>query len=140
MTDSTSARTPQTLKPATAAKKLGVHLPATPDDFRAEGITRTQLAAWLEEPPAWLVELRREGPHPRSVVAQKLGVSNSGLARAGVDDVMTTAQIKELLERMPDWLRTERASLAAVRAEDARVKERDAERAARAEREGRTGR
>lgn len=137
MTDSTPARTPQTLKPATAAKKLGVYLPATPEEFQQQGLTREQLAAHVAEPPEWLAELRRTGPHPRQVVAQKLGISTSGLARAGVDDVMTTAQIKELLERMPDWLRQERASLADVRAEDQRVAERDAERAARAEREAR---
>ncbi|WP_460512024.1 DUF5997 family protein [Frigoribacterium salinisoli] len=140
MTDSTPKPGPQTLKPATAAKKLGVYLPATPDEFQANGVSHAELAQLVAEPPEWLAELRRTGPHPRPVVAQKLGVSASGLARAGVDDVMTTAQIKELLERMPDWLRQERASLAAVREEDQRVKERDAERAARAEREERTGR
>jgi hypothetical protein len=48
-------------------------------------------------------------------VARRLGISNSGLARAGQPDVMTTAQIKQLLGEMPDWLAAERARLAATR-------------------------
>jgi hypothetical protein len=79
--------------------------------------------------------LRREGPHPRPVVAAKLGISNSGLTRGGIDEPLTTAQIKELLVAPPQWLVTERATQAAVRAEKIRVAERDKERAARNPRE-----
>ena len=110
------------MKPATAAKKLGVLLSATPAEFQEGVVTRSEYAALQSDPPEWLAELRRIGPHPRQVVAAKLGVSTSGLARAGVDDSMTTAQIKELLETMPEWLVSERSVQAQVRAENVRIK------------------
>lgn len=123
---STSKKT-QLLKPATAAKKLGVHLPATPEGFRESMVSREELERLQTEPPAWLVELRRDGPHPRPVVAEKLGVSIAGLARAGVDEALTTAQIDALLADRPEWLRHEREVQAGVRAENRRIKrERDA--------------
>ena len=118
------------MKPATAAKKLGIYLPAAPDDFRDREISRTELDALTADPPQWLQTLRAEGPHPRDVVARKLGVSNSGLARGGITEALTTAEIKALLADPPRWLVDERATQAAVRAENARVKQRDAERAA----------
>lgn len=121
----------QTMKPATAAKKLGILLEAAPEEFRSGVVSREELAALQAEPPAWLEQLRREGPHPRTVVAAKLGVSNSGLARGGVTEPLTSAEIKALLEAPPEWLVAERATQAAVRAEKQRVKERDAERRAR---------
>jgi hypothetical protein len=121
----------QTMKAATAAKKLGIYLPAAPEEFRDREISRTELDELSAEPPEWLVALRAEGPHPRDVVAHKLGVSNSGLARGGVTEALTTAQIKALLEAPPEWLVAERATHAAVHAENARVKARDAERAQR---------
>lgn len=111
------------MKPATAAKKLGVLLEATPEEFRAEPLTREAFLALQADPPEWLAELRRTGPHPRDVVAARLGVSNSGLARAGVRDVMTTDEIKQLLQEMPAWLVQERATQAGVRAENARLKQ-----------------
>ncbi len=120
------------MKPETAAKKLGVLLQATPDDFRSTPMTRTAFDALRTDPPEWLEHLRRVGPHPRPVVAAKLGVSVSGLARAGVDEPLTTDEIKQLLETMPEWLVRERATQAAVRAENVRVKEQRAARAARA--------
>lgn len=119
------------MKAATAAKKLGIYLPAAPDDFREREISRTELDELTANPPEWLRTLRAEGPHPRDVVARKLGVSNSGLARGGVTEALTTAEIKALLADPPQWLVDERATQAAVRAENARVKQRDAERAAR---------
>ena len=64
-------------------------------------------------------------------MARKLGISTSGLARAGIDEALTTAQIKALLEDQPEWLRLERATQAEVRSENARIKQRDAERKAR---------
>ena len=79
----------QTMKPLTAAAKLGIYLPAAPEEFQTTPITRDELDALRDNPPAWLVELRRNGPFPRDVVAQKLGISRSGLARAGVSDAMT---------------------------------------------------
>ena len=122
---------PQTMKPATAAKKLGIYLPAAPDTFGDHDITRTELNALLAEPPAWLADLRRDGPHPRDVVAHKLGISVSGLARSGIADALTTAEIKDLLAAPPEWLVKERATQAEVHAENARIKARNAERAAR---------
>lgn len=98
----------QLLSPATAAKKLELYLPATPEEFRSTPISRTALAELQANPPEWLVTLRREGPHPRSVVSARLGVSNSALARGGVSDVMTTAEIQALLAEMPEWLVDER--------------------------------
>ncbi len=70
----------QTMKAATAAKKLGILLSAAPEEFRDRDISRTELDELNANPPAWLVDLRADGPHPRDVVARKLGVSNSGLA------------------------------------------------------------
>lgn len=122
---------PQAMKAATAAKKLGVYLPATPEEFQQRFITRDELDAWQTDPPQWLVELRQHGPHPRPVVAARLGVSISGLARGGVSDALTTEQITELREKNPEWLVRERKIQAEVRAEEERVRERDAQRAAK---------
>ena len=118
------------MKPETAAKKLGILLAAAPESFRAEPVTRTAFDELRTQPPAWLEELRREGPHPRPVVAQKLGVSISGLVRAGVEEPLTTAEIKALLQEMPEWLVRERATQAEVHAENARVKQERADKAA----------
>jgi hypothetical protein len=98
----------QLLSPKTAAEKLGVFLPATPDEFQATPIARDALQALQGDPPEWLTTLRREGPHPRGEVARRLGVSNSALARAGVSDSMTTTEIRTLLADLPDWLVAER--------------------------------
>jgi len=110
------------MKPVTAAKKLGVYLPATPEDFQSGEITRTAFLELQANPPEWLAELRRTGPHPRPVVAQKLGVSTSGLLRGGIEEALTTADIKALLEQKPAWLVEERARQAAVREDAQRVK------------------
>ena len=110
------------MKAETAAKKLGVLLDATPEDFRTGTITRSQLNELHESPPEWLVELRRMGPHPRPVVAAKLGVSIAGLRRAGIEEPLTTDRIQELLREKPEWLVRERATHAEVMAENARVK------------------
>ncbi|WP_228556283.1 DUF5997 family protein [Catenulispora pinisilvae] len=122
----TSQKSPQTMKPATAAKKLGVYLQATPAEFQEGVVSRDELDALQADPPQWLRDLRRDGPHPRPVVATKLGVSISGLARGGVDEALTTAQIEELKADQPEWLRTERAIQAEVRREAVRVKDKQA--------------
>ena len=124
------------MKPETAAKKLGVLLSATPAEFQEGPVSRETLDALLADPPEWLAELRRTGPHPRPVVAAKLGVSISGLARSDAPDTLTTAEIKTLLEQMPEWLVRERATQAAVRAENIRVKEERALKQARAAKVG----
>ncbi|WP_406207221.1 MULTISPECIES: DUF5997 family protein [unclassified Streptomyces] len=123
----TSHQSTQTMKPATAAKKLGVYLEATPAEFREGVVTRAELNALQAEPPAWLQELRANGPHPRPVVAQKLGVSIAGLARGGVTEALTTEQIEAVKQEQPEWLVKERATQAEVRKEAARLKQRDAE-------------
>lgn len=123
----------QIMKPATAAKKLGVYLPATPVSFQEEPITRSAFLELQANPADWLVELRKNGPHPRDVVARKLGVSTSGLARAEITEALTTEQIQELLRTLPAWLVQERAVHAEVNAENARVNARNAERRARSE-------
>lgn len=117
------------MKPATAAQKLGIYLPATPEEFKSTPVTRSQLNDMLASPPEWLVELRRTGPHPRTVVAAKLGVSNAGLARGGVTEPLTSAEISELLAAPPEWLVQERATQAAVRDEKVRIREKKAPKA-----------
>ncbi|WP_201297890.1 DUF5997 family protein [Nocardia sp. CY41] len=121
---------PQTMKPLTAADKLGIYLPAAPEEFRNAPISRAQLDALRNDPPEWLTELRRTGPFPRDVVARKLGVSNTGLTRAGVSDHLTAEEIDALLADPPEWLVHERENYAAVRAENERIKAKEAERRA----------
>lgn len=124
----TSHKTPQTMKPATAAKKLSVYLEATPVEFQEGVISRDELNALQASPPEWLRELRRNGPHPRQVVAARLGISISGLARGGIVDPLTTEEINALKADSPEWLQQERATQAEVRKEAARLKEKAAER------------
>ncbi len=93
-------------------------------------VSRAELNALQADPPQWLRDLRRDGPHPRPVVAAKLGVSIAGLARGGVTEPLTTEQIEALKQESPQWLERERATQAEVRKENARLKKRDAERAA----------
>ena len=119
----TSHNSTQTMKPATAAKKLGVYLEATPAEFREGVVSRDELNALQADPPQWLRELRRNGPHPRPVVAARLGISISGLARGGITEPLTTEQIDALKRDVPEWLRKERATQAEVRKEAVRIKE-----------------
>ncbi|GGX10726.1 hypothetical protein GCM10010353_27730 [Streptomyces chryseus] len=126
----TSHKNTQTMKPATAAKKLGVYLEATPAEFQEGVVSRTELNTLQTDPPEWLQELRRNGPHPRPVVAAKLGVSIAGLARGGVTEPLTTEQIDALKAQAPEWLEQERANLAEVRKEAVRIKEKNAQRSA----------
>ncbi|MFF3134745.1 DUF5997 family protein [Streptomyces mirabilis] len=123
----TSHQTTQTMKPATAAKKLGVYLEATPAEFQEGVVSRAELTALQADPPAWLQELRRNGPHPRPVVAARLGISIAGLARGGVTEALTTEQIDALKQEDPGWLRRERSTQAEVRKEEVRIKEKRAE-------------
>jgi hypothetical protein len=125
----TSEKPSQSMKPATAAKKLGIYMPAAPQEFQDNPVSRADFNELQSNPPAWLSELRRNGPHPRPEVARKLNVSIGGLARGGVDEPLTTEQITELLQNPPQWLVAERATQASVRAEAKRVK--DKEKAAR---------
>ncbi|GAB3957063.1 DUF5997 family protein [Streptomyces sparsus] len=129
----TSHQTSQTMKPATAAKKLGVYLEATPAEFQEGVVSRAELNALQADPPEWLQQLRRNGPHPRPVVASKLGVSISGLARGGVTEPLTTEQIEALKNESPEWLQKERATQAEVRKETVRIKEKQAAEARRAD-------
>ncbi|MEU9563959.1 DUF5997 family protein [Streptomyces sp. NPDC048161] len=124
----TSHKTAQTMKPATAAKKLGVYLEATPAEFQEGVVSRTELNTLQADPPEWLQELRRNGPHPRPVVAARLGISISGLARGGITEALTTEQIDALKTEAPEWLRQERATQAEVRKEAVRIKEKSAAR------------
>ncbi|MFH8987713.1 DUF5997 family protein [Streptomyces sp. NPDC017940] len=123
----TSHQTTQTMKPATAAKKLGVYLEATPAEFREGVVSRAEFTALQADPPQWLQDLRRTGPHPRPVVAAKLGVSISGLARGGVTEALTTEEIDALKSENPEWLQRERATQAEVRKETVRLKEKQRE-------------
>lgn len=118
----TPAKSSQTMKASTAAQKLGIFLPATPSSFQEGPISRDEFNELSANPPQWLVELRKTGPHPRDVVAHKLGISNSGLARSGVSDVMTSDEILGLLQAPPEWLVRERAVHFDVTEENARVK------------------
>lgn len=127
-----SRQNTQSMKPATAAKKLDVYLPATPQEFQDAPITRAELAALQADPPQWLRDLRKNGPHPKNLVAAKLGVSISGLARGGVEQALTTEQIDAIIAENPEWLVTERAAYQVVLREERRVKSLHAERAKRA--------
>ncbi|WP_248509309.1 DUF5997 family protein [Streptomyces sp. D2-8] len=124
----TSHQSTQTMKPATAAKKLGVYLEATPAEFQEGAVSRAELNELQANPPQWLQDLRRNGPHPRPVVAAKLGVSIAGLARGGVTEPLTTEQVEALKQEGPEWLERERATQAEVRKESARIKKKNAER------------
>ncbi|MET8159398.1 DUF5997 family protein [Sphaerisporangium sp. NPDC005289] len=118
------SKTTQTMKPATAAKKLGVLLSATPAEFQEGVVSRDELNELQSTPPAWLVELRRNGPHPKQVIAAKLRVSTSGLARSGITGPLTTAEIDALKAENPEWLERERTIYAEARKEALRLKER----------------
>ncbi len=112
------------MKPATAALKLEVYLPATPQEFQEGMVSREELDDLQRNPPQWLADLRRDGPHPRSVVAARLRVSNSGLARGGITDPLTTAQIAALIADPPPWLVRERETHAEAQRELRRLQER----------------
>jgi Family of unknown function (DUF5997) len=129
-----SHKTSQTMKPATAAKKLGIHLQAAPAEFQEGVVSRDELNALQADPPPWLSELREHGPHPRQVTAAKLGISIAGLARGGVTEPLTSEQIEALKTEMPDWLRRERETQAEVRRESVRIKEKHKQEAAGAAR------
>ncbi|NJC83943.1 hypothetical protein HC030_15445 [Planosporangium mesophilum] len=111
------------MKPSTAAQKLGVYLPATPREFQEGSVSREEFDELQHNPPQWLVDLRRNGPHPRSVVAARLRVSNSGLARGGITEPLTTAQIAALAADPPQWLARERETHAEARREQRRLQE-----------------
>ncbi|GAB2827001.1 DUF5997 family protein [Actinocorallia aurea] len=116
------AKTPQTMKPATAAKKLGILLSAAPSEFQEGPVSRDELNALQADPPAWLTDLRREGPHPKQVIAAKLHISISGLARGGITGPLTTAEIETLKTEKPEWLEREQTVQTEVRNEAARLK------------------
>lgn len=111
------------MKPATAASKLGILLGAAPEEFRTTPITRAELDALREDPPQWLVDLRRNGPFPRDVVAAKLGVSKSGLARARMTEPLDADQVGALLADPPEWLVCERETHREVVTEQERLRE-----------------
>jgi hypothetical protein len=113
----------QVMKPATAAQKLDVYLPATPREFQEGTVTREEFDELQRNPPQWLVDLRRNGPHPRNVVAARLRISNSGLARAGITEPLTTASIEALAADPPEWLTRERETHAETRREQQRLRE-----------------
>ena len=54
----------------------------------------------------------------RNVVASRLRVSIGGLARGGLTEALTTADIADLQADPPQWLREERASFAEVRRQE----------------------
>lgn len=116
------------MKPLTAANKLGILLQAAPQEFQSSPITRAELDALRASPPEWLTELRRNGPFPRDVVAQKLGISRSGLARGGITEALNAEQIGALIADPPAWLTRERETYREVIAEKARLKATSSER------------
>jgi hypothetical protein len=122
----------QVMKPATAALKLGVHLPATPREFQDGMVSREELDEMQANPPQWLADLRRDGPHPRNVVAARLRVSNSGLARGGITEPLLSTEIAALAADPPEWLVRERETHADTRREEQLLKERRAAEAAEA--------
>lgn len=105
------------MKPLTAAKKLGIYLPACPEEFQNSDLTHDQFVELQSNPPEWLAQLRREGPHPRPEVARRLGITITALKKNDMDKPLTTADIKALLADQPEWLAAARESLAKQRAE-----------------------
>lgn len=103
------------MRPVTAAKKLGIYLPAAPEEFQQGAVTHAELRELQDNPPEWLQELRLTGPHPRPEVARKLGISVTALKNAGMDKALTTAEIRQLLDDQPEWLQKARATLAEQR-------------------------
>lgn len=103
------------MKPVTAAKKLGIYLPATPQEFQDGAVTHAELRELQDNPPAWLQELRLSGPHPRPEVARKLGISVNALKQADMDKPLTTDEIRALLAEQPEWLEKARAAHAEQR-------------------------
>ncbi|GAB3831396.1 hypothetical protein GCM10027610_021460 [Dactylosporangium cerinum] len=122
------------MKPSTAALKLDVYLPATPQEFQDGMVSREELDEMQHNPPQWLADLRRDGPHPRNVVAARLRVSNSGLARGGITEPLTTAQIAALAADPPAWLTRERETHAENKREERRLQALREEEAALGER------
>ena len=112
----------QTLKPSTASSEITWPSVAAPEDFQSRSFTREEVDELRENPPAWLVELRRNGPFPRDVIASKLGISNSGLARGGITEPLDADQVGELLADPPAWLEHERTVHRRVVAENERLK------------------
>ncbi|WP_030920773.1 DUF5997 family protein [Streptosporangium amethystogenes] len=115
-------KTIQTMKPSTVAKKLGVPLLATPAEFQASVISRDELKELQSTPPAWLADLRRDGPHTKQVIAAKLKVSIAGLLRGGITVPLTTAEIDALKAEKPEWLEREQALQAEARKAALRLK------------------
>ncbi|SDL62382.1 hypothetical protein SAMN04488535_0197 [Corynebacterium mycetoides] len=100
------------MKPSTAADKLGIYLPAAPEEFRDSAVTHAQLRELQNNPPEWLRQLRLTGPHPRPEVARKLGISITALKKNGMDKPLTTEEIAQLLQDQPEWLRAAREARA----------------------------
>ncbi|OZE31035.1 hypothetical protein CH256_14120 [Rhodococcus sp. 05-2254-6] len=113
----------QTMKPLTAANKLGIYLPAAPEEFQNSMVSRSELDALRSDPPQWLTDLQTNGPFPRDVIAKKLGVSIAGLARGGVTEALTNEAIEELVASPPQWLVRERRTQIQVRKDAERIKE-----------------
>ena len=68
------------MKAETAAKKLGVLLDATPEDFRTGPVARSQLNELLESPPEWLV---RERATHAEVMSENARVKRGRAATSG---------------------------------------------------------
>jgi hypothetical protein len=120
---SSKSKTIQTMKAATAAKKLGVPLLATPAEFQASVVSRDELNELQSTPPAWLADLRRNGPHTKQVIAAKLKVSIAGLLRGGITGPLTTAEIDALKAENPAWLEREQANQVEARKKARRLKQ-----------------
>lgn len=104
------------MKPLTAAKKLGIYLPAAPEEFQNTALSREEFQALVHTPPQWLTDLRANGPHPKDVVAHKLRITIAALKRQGLDATpLTTAEIQAILDEGPEWLHTEQRTLATER-------------------------
>nr|WP_198289455.1 DUF5997 family protein [Rhodococcus sp. AW25M09] len=111
------------MKPLTAANKLGIYLPAAPEEFQNTPVSRSDLDALRSDPPQWLTELQANGPFPRDVIAKKLDISIAGLARGGVTEALTSEAIDELIANPPQWLVRERRTQIQVRKDAERIKE-----------------
>ena len=114
----------QVMKPATAALKLDVYLPATPQEFQ-EGWCPARSSTNCSA-------IRRSGsstcaatvPIPATSSRPGCGCRTAGSPVAASPTPLTTAQIAALVADPPEWLIRERETHAETRREQQRLRER----------------
>ena len=94
----TSHKTTQTMKPATAAKKLGVYLEATPAEFREGMVTREELNALQNDR---LRAERKEAEESASALLKNITAACSAVERE-MEEYMSSITLQNMIERIRD--------------------------------------